>query len=59
MYIGNDKVGEAELLIHKALNLIESIDLQNCFVPKAKNIVILKLEEALMWMRYEGRKSIK
>lgn len=58
MYILDDKIGEAELLIHKALNIIESIDLKDCFVPGAKSIVITKLEEGLLWMRYKGRKSI-
>jgi len=58
MYILNDKVGEAELLIHKALNIIESIDLKDCFVKKAKYEAITKLEEALFWMRYEGRRSL-
>lgn len=58
MYIGDDKIGEIEMLIHKALNLIEKIELQNCFIPKAKDISINKLEEALFWIRYKGRGSI-
>jgi hypothetical protein len=58
MYIGNSLSEQAELHIHKALNLIEGVELRNCFVPKAKDIVIEKLEEALLWMKYEGRKSV-
>jgi hypothetical protein len=46
---------EIELHLHKALNLIEQIDIENCFCPRAKEIVITKIEEALLWMNYKGR----
>jgi len=57
MYVGGTGE-EAKLLIHQALNKVEAIDLSDCFVPRAKAIVITKLEEALMWMDYEGRQNI-
>jgi hypothetical protein len=50
---------DAKLLLHQALNLIDKIELINCFVPRAKAIVITKIEEALLWMDYEGRTSNK
>lgn len=53
MYIKND----VELLLHKALNLVESIRLDQCDCPRAKVIVITKIEEALLWMGYEGRQA--
>lgn len=59
MYISDDKIGDIELLINKAINIVESIELNNCFVPKAKDLVINKLEESLMWIRYKGRSSNK
>jgi len=49
------KLEEIKLHLHQALNLVESIELNNCFVPRAKTIVITKIEEALMWCDYEGR----
>lgn len=54
MYMGN-RVPEIELLIHKVLNAVESIEESNCDCPRAKAMVITKLEEALMWLRYTGR----
>jgi hypothetical protein len=41
MYI-DPKNEEIQILLHKALNLIEEIKLENCFVPKAKQICITK-----------------
>ncbi len=54
MYMAN-KRDDAALLLNQALNLIEAIDLKNCDCPRAKAIVITKIEEALMWLRYQGR----
>ena len=56
MYINSDKP-EIKLLLHKALNLVESIEARNCFVPRAKAIVITKIEEALLWLDYKGRQA--
>ena len=56
MHISSNKQ-EIYLLLNKVINLVEDIKLENCFVPRAKNIVIMKLEEALLWLSYEGRSA--
>ena len=56
MYV-NSATEEIELLLHQALNLVDEIKLENCFCPRAKAIVITKIEEALMWLHYEGRQA--
>lgn len=56
MHIDNNHE-EIKLLLHKALNLVEAVDLKNCFVPRAKAFVIIKIEEALLWLQYEGRSA--
>jgi hypothetical protein len=54
MYFSGKNTDEIEMLLHKALNLVETIDIENCFIPRAKALVITKIEEALMWLQYEG-----
>lgn len=56
MYIDNDRE-EIELLIHKALNLVEAVNIEYSDCPRAKQKAIEKLEEALMWLDYKGRSA--
>lgn len=55
MYDSALKKSEIRLMIHQTLNLVETVDLENCDCPRAKALVITKLEEALMWLEYKGR----
>jgi hypothetical protein len=60
VYTSNHRNKEdIQLLLHKAINLIESIKLEDCDCPRAKAIVITKIEEALLWMDYKGRQAPK
>lgn len=48
---------EVSLMIHQVLNKVEGMSPDNAFVPRAKAIVITKLEEALLWLQY-GSKEV-
>lgn len=56
MFMSSNKQ-EIKLHLHQALNLVEAIDLENCDCPRAKAIVITKIEEALFWLEYQGRSA--
>lgn len=56
MYISSN-MEDIKLYLHQALNLVEAINLNNCDCPRAKAIVITKIEEALLWLDYDGRSA--
>lgn len=57
MFISSDKQ-DIEWLLNKSLDLLRQMDVRDWHVPRAKEIIINKIEESLFWLDYKGRAAL-